>query len=136
MPMPPQKFREALFQILFMSDFAPDFEEVAPFMMAELKTTRKEILAAIVQVKKILEHLPQIDAKITEESREYSFDRITRVERTILRLILFELLFGSEMSQSLAIGEATRLCRKFATNEGAQFINAVIDGVSKRASAQ
>ena len=43
MPLPPQKFREAVLQILFMSDFAPPEEERIAFMMAEIKTEFGEL---------------------------------------------------------------------------------------------
>lgn len=127
MPLPPQKFREAVFQILFMSDFAPIPEEMVSFMMAEMKTTRREILGAQVRVNEILERLPEIDRLIGEASRDYDFERISRVERTILRLGLFEILFDPKIDRKLAIAEGIRLCRKFGTVESAQFINAILD---------
>ncbi|MBU6384189.1 MAG: transcription antitermination factor NusB [Verrucomicrobia bacterium] len=127
MALPPQKVREAVFQILFMSDFAPIEEEMVAFMMAEMKTTRREIVGALARVKEILEHLPDIDAAISRAATDYAFDRISRVERTILRLGLFELLFDRSIPQAIAIAEGIRLARKFGTVESAQFINAILD---------
>ncbi|MBX7065603.1 MAG: transcription antitermination factor NusB [Parachlamydiales bacterium] len=135
MPLPPQKFREAVFQILFTSDFAPIPEEMVAFMMAEMKTTRREIQGAIDRVKEILEKLPEIDPAIADASTGYDFDRISRVERTILRLGLFELLFDPRTPPAIAIAEGIRLCRKFGTVESAQFINAILDGISQKHAA-
>ncbi len=129
MPLPPQKFREAVFQILFMSDFAPLEENVVHFMMAELKTTRKEMSDALKRVENILTKLEEIDEKISFHSTEYSLERISKVEKTILRLGLFELLFDPEIPPKVTIAEGIRLCRKFGTHESAQFINAILDGV-------
>src|SRR5437762_3191551 len=94
MALPPQKFREIVFQILFSSGF-PGFEtgETALMLMHELKVTKKAVLEAETKVKQIEEKLPEIDEKITAFSSNYSFERISRVEKTILRLGLFEILF-------------------------------------------
>lgn len=135
MPLPPQKFREAVFQILFTTDFGPLVEETVAFMMAELKTTRREIQGAEERVKQILEYLVEIDAVIGQASTGYDFERISRVELTILRLGLFEVLFDPAVPPKLAIAEGIRLCCKFGTTESAQFINAILDGVYQKHAA-
>jgi len=132
MPLPPQKFREAVLQILFSTDFGKESEEMVPFMMQELSTTRKAMLEAHARVDQILAKLPEIDAVITAASTEYSFERISRVEKTILRLALFELTSDPSIPPLVAIAEAIRLCRKFGTPESAQFVNAILDGVYKK----
>lgn len=132
MPLPPQKFREAVFQILFMSDFDAVNEEMVSFMMSELKTTRREILEAGKRVENILAQKTALDEMISNHSEEYSLERISRVERAILRLGIFELLFDEKIPPKVAIAEGIRLCRKFGTQESAQFINAILDGVYKK----
>lgn len=135
MPLPPQKFREAVLQILYAQDFEKGEEEIVPFMMQELKTTRKAMGDAYERVGQILAQLADIDEKIATFSKEYSFDRISRVERTILRLGLFEILFDEKIPPRVAIAEAVRLCRKFGTPESSQFVNAILDGVFKQHAA-
>lgn len=132
MPLPQQKFREAVLQILFSSDFGRDAEEMVPFMMQELQTTRKAMQEAEGKVDQIISKLSEIDPMISSFSTEYTFERISRVERAILRLGLFELLFDSSIPPKVAIAEAIRLCRKFGTPESAQFVNAILDGVYKK----
>lgn len=125
MALPPQKFREIVFQILFSSDFLDlETEQTALMLMKELKVTRKAVLEANSQVLQILEKLPQIDEKISLYSTDYAFERISRVEKTILRLGLFEL---EKLPPLIAIAEAIRLTRKFGTPESAQFVNAILD---------
>lgn len=135
MPLPPQKFREAVLQMLYSSEFEPDASEMVPLMMEELKTTRRAISEAQIKVAQILAKYSEIDPLITELSTEYSFERISRVEKAILRLGLFELLFDSSIPPKVAIAEAVRLCRKFGTPESSQFVNAILDGVFKKYAA-
>ncbi len=136
MPLPPQKFREAVFQILYAKDFDAGPEtEIVPFMMQELKTTRKAMGEAYQKVNQILAKLSGIDEKITNASTEYHFERISRVEKTLLRLGLFELMYDPAIPPKVAIAEAIRLCRKFGTPESAQFVNAILDGIFKKDGA-
>lgn len=133
MPLPPQKFREAVFQILYSQDFEIGMEEeMVPFMMQELKTTRRAMADAHARAGLVSAKLGEIDPLIAAGSTEYAFERISRVERTILRLGLFELLWDDSIPPKVAIAEAIRLCRKFGTPESSQFVNAILDGVYKK----
>ena len=132
MALPPQKFREIVFQILYCSDFpAAETEETAIMLMNELKVTKKSVLEAHEKTRQIQAKLFEIDAKIGAYATDYSFERILRVEKTILRLALYELLFEPSLPPLVAIAEAIRLTRKFGTPESARFVNAVLDRVYK-----
>lgn len=136
MALPVQKFREIVFQILFSRDMSATVDsDMIPFMMNELKVTRRSMLDAHARMALVVEKLPEIDALITGKSTEYTFERISRVEKTILRLGIFEMLFDDAIPELVAIAEAIRLCRKFGTPESAQFVNAILDGVYKSAQA-
>lgn len=104
-------------------------------MMEELKTTRRAMFDAKTRAEQALAKQSEIDEVITKASTEYSFERISRVERTILRLGFFELFFDETLPPKIVIAEAIRLCRKFGTPESAQFVNAILDGVYKKNAA-
>jgi N utilization substance protein B len=132
MSLPPQKFREIVFQLLYGAGFpAFEGEETALMLMGELKVTKKSVSQARERVAEIGAKLAEIDEKISSASTEYSFDRISRVEKTILRLGLFEILFDASIPPLVAISEAIRLTRKFGTPESAQFVNAILDRIYK-----
>jgi N utilization substance protein B len=133
MPLPPQKFREIVFQLLYSQDFAQlDQDEYIPFIMKLLEVTRKSVTEAFQKILYITTLYPEIDERIRESSTDYSFERISRVERTVLRLGIFELLFEEALPPKVAIAEAIRLCRKFGTPESAHFVNAVLDDVYQK----
>lgn len=108
---------------------------MVPFMMQELKATRKAMVDARVRMGLVLAKLGEIDPLIAAGSTEYAFERISRVERTVLRLGIFEILFDDSIPPKVAIAEAIRLCRKFGTPESSQFVNAILDGVYKKHAA-
>jgi len=103
--------------------------------MNELKVSKRNVREAHTRMQTILEKLPEIDAHITAASEMYAFDRISRVEKTLLRLGIFELLYDDTVPPLVAIAEGIRLCRKFGTRESADFVNAILDKVYKNASA-
>jgi N utilization substance protein B len=70
---------------------------------------------------------------IAETSKEYELNRIPRVERNLLRLGAYEICY-SDVPPKVAINEAVRLTKKFATDESGNFINAILDAIFKKKS--
>lgn len=136
MALPPQKFREIVLQLLYSQDFAESTAENIPFMMEALKVARQYVAAAKEKVQAITAHLCSIDQCIEKSSSHYSFDRISKVELTILRLGIYELLYEKDLPPKVALAEAIRLCRKFGTPESAHFVNAILDEVHASISKQ
>jgi N utilization substance protein B len=129
----PQKFREIVFQLLYSSDFdASQDEDISAFMMGEFALSGTSIRKAQERRNLIVARLEEIDPLIAQASSSYSFDRIPSIERTILRLGIFELIFDELIPPKVAIAEAIRLARKYATPEGGTFVNAVLDALYKK----
>lgn len=132
MPVPQQKFRELVFQMLYGYDMGhTDENELISLLMKELSVTKKTANEAHEKVTKIAAVLPELDDMINHTSTSYKFNRIQTVERNILRLGLFEILFDDSIPPKVAISEALRLARKFSTPESATFVNAILDTVFK-----
>jgi N utilization substance protein B len=128
-----QKFREILFQLIFSQNFSSlEEEEVSDFLMQQLKITRKIMKEAHLQCKEIFEKWEEIDLLIVRFCKSYDFSRISEVEKSILRLGLYELCYkdsNSGVPPKVVIAEAIRLTHKFATAESAGFVNAILDAV-------
>jgi transcription antitermination factor NusB len=130
MALPPQKFREIVFQILFSRDFAVDEpQEMIALLMRELKVTKKTMNEADARADLVEKHLVELDETISRFSTEYSFERISRTEKSILRLGAFEILHDPSIPPKVAIAEAIRICRKFGSPESAKFINGLLDAI-------
>lgn len=130
MALPQQKFREIVFQLLYSQDFTNlEEEEVIPFLMHELSVPKSALRLAWERRAQIGEKREEIDKLIEGASVAYAFERIPGVERNILRLGVFELLHDPAIPPKVAIAEAIRLARKFATPQGATFVNAILDAL-------
>ena len=131
MAISPHKFREIVFYLLYSDDFGGS-EEVTDMVMAQLAVTKKTVREAALVREKIAEKKGEIDELVRKHSSSYDFERIPRIERNVIRLGVYEILFTPEVPPKVAIAEAIRLARKFATPEAATFVNAVLDSIYKQ----
>jgi len=132
MAVPIQKFREIVFQMLYSYDIGgPTEDEIQELLMKELAVTRKTVKLAKERVDEARSHLKEIDKHILKTCVSYEFERIQTVEKNILRLSIFEMLYDNSIPPKVAISEGMRLARKFGSPESAGFINAVLDHIYK-----
>ena len=79
-----------------------------------------------------LENLDSIDCVIRENLNNWDFTRISRVERAILRISVYSMLFQKSIPITVTINEAVDIAKEFGSDESYKFINGVLDGVRKR----
>jgi N utilization substance protein B len=124
--MPKRKFRELVLQALYAHDFNDDLDVEALYPQHT-----GELLEIEERLKKIICRLPKIDEWITTFSKEYVFNRISSIEKNVLRLAVFEMVYDDEIPPKVAMSEAIRLTRKYGTHEGGSYVNAILDTLSK-----
>ncbi len=86
---------------------------------------RSESFAAEL-VNGTLERLPEIDDIIQSASRNWRLDRMSCVDRNILRLATYELGHAPEVPTKVVINEAVELAKRFGTGEAAAFVNGIL----------
>lgn len=74
-------------------------------------------------------HAEAIDGVIERHARGWSLDRMANVDRNILRLSLYELLYRPDIPPSVAVDEAVELAKKYSTAESGRFVNGVLGSV-------
>lgn len=132
MTIPKQKFREVVLLLLFSYDSLQTNEvEIEALIMETLHVSRKVVADAFARMQCVIDKIPEIDPIIQDVSKSYALDRIYRLEKNVLRLGVYEILFDEEIPPKVAIHEAMRLARKFSTKEAALFVNAVLDSIFK-----
>ena len=80
-------------------------------------------------VKGTSEHRDQIDRIIIKTATNWSFSRITPVDRSILREAIFEMFYCPDIPYKVTINEAIELGKKFSSEKSGAFINGVLDNV-------
>ena len=74
-------------------------------------------------VEGVTANLGRIDAVLTFYAEEWSLDRMPPVDRTVLRLALYELLWCDDVPTAVAIDEAVELAKSLSTDESPKFVN-------------
>lgn len=80
----------------------------------------------------IKEHQVQIDSMISDSLTNWTIDRIPRVDRNILRVAVYELLFQKDVPVNVVISEAVKLAEDLSTDESASFVNGTLANISKK----
>ncbi len=78
-----------------------------------------------------LAKLPEVDAKIRTLADNWDFERLAAVDRNVLRLAVYEMLFRPEIPPVVSINEAIEIAKKFSTAESGAFVNGLLDRVKK-----
>lgn len=82
-------------------------------------------------MKALDEHMGEIDAAIRGALDNWSLDRISRIDRAVLRIGAAELLFRDDIPPKVAIQEAIRLAEAYGGDESPRFVNGVLDALYK-----
>lgn len=80
----------------------------------------------------VIENLEKIDKIIEENLKGWKLNRISKVNLSILRLAVYEILFEDSVPVSVSINEAVELAKKFSEQKDASYINGVLGTVSKK----
>lgn len=82
-------------------------------------------------IKGVVEYLDKIDAYITKYATEWPLDQITIVDRNILRIGVYELIFNDEIPEKVAINEAIEIAKAFGSDSSGKFVNGVLGAIYK-----
>lgn len=79
-----------------------------------------------------LEHLEAVDSEIKEHAANWTFDRIAKVDLSVLRLAIFELLQRRDIPPIVSINEAIELGKIYSTPDSKRFINGILDQMKNK----
>jgi N utilization substance protein B len=77
----------------------------------------------------VISHQDTIDEKIIKYTANYELKRISAVDRNILRMAIYEMIYANDVPPIVAINEAIDIAKKFGTEESGKFVNGVLDRV-------
>jgi len=127
-----RKAREILLQLLFQWDFRPvSPEELLAEAGAGAEIPIEDEDGYIRRtLEGVLAHREEIDRIIAEKAVGWKLERLVSVDRSILRLAIYELLY-SDIPGEVVINEAVELSKKYSTEHSHIFINGILDRVWK-----
>lgn len=124
-----REYREHTFCLLFRNDFFEkgEMEEQIDLYLEDIKTiTEIDKTELMTRIHLILSKLSVLDEKIAEVAEGWNLERMGKVELTIIRLALYEILFDEAVPTNVAINEAVELAKKYGQEESFSFVNGVL----------
>ena len=119
--------RELVLTALYRCEFLPAtleelFEEVDP-------GNQRSYVEAVFNG--IRSRQPEIDHMLGEKTVDWKFERLALLDRNILRIGVYELLYFDDVPPEVALDEAVELAKKFGTEQARKFINGILDRIWK-----
>jgi N utilization substance protein B len=124
--------REAALQMLFQLEAsgvtAPQAIELFWRTYEDADPEGKAYADAIVRG--VAESLAALDKRVAAASQNWRLERMSRVDRNLLRLGTWELMFRADVPRAVILDEAVELAKSFGTDESSGFVNGVLDRIA------
>jgi N utilization substance protein B len=88
----------------------------------------------VTLVRGVAEHATRIDELLTTYSESWTLDRMPAIDRNVLRLGVYELLYAEDVPDGVAVSEAMALVRELSTDESPPFVNGVLGNIQRNKS--
>ena len=125
-----RRARELAMQALFYMDASRSNSPQMLERFCENFTPSQKVRPFFIKlVTGVLEAKPQIDTLIERFSKNWRVHRMSGVDRNIMRVAIFEMLFCPDIPPKVSINEAIDVGKKFGTEESGAFINGIIDSI-------
>jgi len=125
--------REFALQVLYQMDITRDSPEasLANFWKAHSEEDIEETVKNFTNelVNGVTEHSGRIDSIIAQHATNWQLQRMAVVDRNILRLAGYELIYRDDIPPKVSINEAIELAKKYSGQEAGKFVNAILDKI-------
>ncbi len=130
----PQQKRQAritALQIIYAQEFhGSNIDTTLKHMMNPEDMPKKDVIIYGRHLSSLtMKYLSEIDKIIKERSKNWDFNRITIIDRLILRMSLAEMLYEDEVPPKVSITEGVEIAKQFSTSDSSSFINGILDAV-------
>ncbi|WP_416446904.1 transcription antitermination factor NusB [Leucobacter sp. HNU] len=131
------KARKRALDMLFQADVRG--EELRTVVLAESgrASAEPERMESWLYAREIVDgvedHREQIDELISSYAQGWSLDRMPNVDRALLRVAAWEILFNDEVPAPVAIDEAVELAKEYSTEDSSRFVNGVLGKIAEHA---
>lgn len=128
-----RKAREHALQILFQIDIKKEKPSAAilKHFWAEYQPDDEVKAFAEEIVKGTFKHVARINELIQECAQNWTLERMAVVDRNVLRMAIYEILYRMDIPTSVTINEAIEIAKKFGTDESGAFVNGILDRVAR-----
>jgi N utilization substance protein B len=124
--------REWIVQFLFQLDFNPEPIDVAlKDFWAEKDPIEREKTYAEEIIKGVVQRKDELDDRLSQYAKRWDSERMGAVDRTVMRVALFEMLYREDVPPVVSINEAVHFAKDFSSFQSGRFVNGVLDRIRK-----
>lgn len=127
--------REFALQVLYQIDITQEVFDASlhNFWQGHNKEGIEESVKKFTSelVKGAMDNLAEIDKKISQYATNWQLERMAVVDRNILRMSCYEIMFRSDIPLKVSINEAVELAKRYSGIEAGKFINAILDKIKQ-----
>ncbi len=125
-----RRSRELALQALFYMDMNHQYsQEMLDRFCASFVPAPKKVAFFFHLVEGVIRSGSEIDAIIVRFSSNWRMDRMSGIDRNVMRIAAFEMLFCSDIPHKVSINEAIDVGKKFGSEESGAFINGILDSI-------
>ncbi len=128
------KARELALQYLYQADLRGASTDSFDEFLGDREQEDEIVQYARRLVEGVRGRLAELDSAIAGVAENWDLARMAVVDRNVLRLAAYEMLFGGEVPRAVAINEAVDLARKYSREESGAFVNGLLDKIQSSAS--
>lgn len=124
--------REWIIQFLFQLDFNPEPMDTALKDFWEERNPReREKKYAEEIIKGVVQHQDELDDRLSQYARHWHSERMAAVDRNVMRVALYEMLYREDVPPVVSINEAVHFAKDFSSFQSGRFVNGVLDKIRK-----
>lgn len=121
--------RESAMKLLYQMELMEDFSQENLDLFIDNNGFQEDEEKYIGNaIKGVVENLEKIDGFIDENVDDWAVNRLARVDLSILRISIYELLYRKDIPEQVSINEAIETAKKYSSEESAKFINGILGG--------
>ena len=130
-PKQKRQARIITLQVIYAHELkGSDLDDTCEFMLDEGNPPLENIIKYGKQLSNLIfQHSIEVDELIKNRSKNWDFDRITLIDKLILRMALVEMIYVDEVPPKVSIAEGVEIAKQFSTEDSSSFINGILDAV-------
>ena len=126
-----RKAREIALQVLYGIAISPsDWENSLAETVERRRSSPEAAEYARGIIQHVMEHMEDLDTRISARLENWKFERVALIDRSILRIALAELLFLPETPTNVIINEAIEIAHIYSSKDAGRFVNGILDSLA------
>ena len=130
-PKQKRQARIITLQVIYANELkGSNLHDTCEFMLDEVNPPNENVINYGKQLSNLIfQHAIEVDEFIKNRSKNWDFDRITLIDKLILRMALVEMIYVDEVPLKVSIAEGVEIAKQFSTDDSSSFINGILDAV-------